>query len=345
MQKNDDKNIHFHITRLFDKAGFKEPFEIFPIFHGGNNRAWMLKTKQRCFFLKKYFVSGYDRRDRFGTEISFSIFAWENKIRTIPEPIAADRANRLGLFSFVPGRRPVKEEIDESILEQALDFLRQLNLNKKSIRSQSLPCASEACFSIAEHIESFEKRLTRLTAINTEDDLGREAKKFIKHELNAKWRKIKSGIENKISKTGSDLKKKKDLDEIILSPSDFGFHNTILTDERTLFFVDFEYAGWDDPVKLICDFFSQPEIPVPIKYFDWFVEKISMTAGEKNDEKENLLWQAKLLFPLYRLKWCCIMLNDFNWIDRERKNFASFNMDKRRIQLDKAMHYFAMIPF
>ena len=34
-----------------------------------------------------------------------------------------------------------------------------------------------------------------------------------------------------------------------LSPSDFGFHNALLEATGKLRFVDFEYAGWDDPAK------------------------------------------------------------------------------------------------
>jgi len=43
----------------------------------------------------------------------------------------------------------------------------------------------------------------------------------------------------------------------ILSPSDFGLHNTI-SEKKKLYFLDFEYFGWDDPIKLICDFFWHP---------------------------------------------------------------------------------------
>ena len=31
-----------------------------------------------------------------------------------------------------------------------------------------------------------------------------------------------------------------------ISPSDFGFHNSIIDREGNINFVDFEYSGWDD---------------------------------------------------------------------------------------------------
>ena len=40
----------------------------------------------------------------------------------------------------------------------------------------------------------------------------------------------------------------------ILSPSDFGFHNSLMTINGSLTFIDFDYFDWDDPVKLTADF-------------------------------------------------------------------------------------------
>src|SRR5258708_29751946 len=41
----------------------------------------------------------------------------------------------------------------------------------------------------------------------------------------------------------------------------FGFHNALLRPSQELCFLDFEYAGHDDPAKMVGDFFSQPAIP------------------------------------------------------------------------------------
>ena len=43
-----------------------------------------------------------------------------------------------------------------------------------------------------------------------------------------------------------------------LSPSDFGFHNALLEADGRLTFVDFEYFGWDDPVKIVADVMLHP---------------------------------------------------------------------------------------
>ncbi len=43
-----------------------------------------------------------------------------------------------------------------------------------------------------------------------------------------------------------------------LVPSDFGFHNSLRRNDGSLVFVDFEYFGWDDPVKLTADILLHP---------------------------------------------------------------------------------------
>ena len=43
----------------------------------------------------------------------------------------------------------------------------------------------------------------------------------------------------------------------ILSPSDIGFHNTLKCRNK-IFFIDFEYFGLDDPIKITSDFIIHP---------------------------------------------------------------------------------------
>src|SRR5258707_15893745 len=47
-----------------------------------------------------------------------------------------------------------------------------------------------------------------------------------------------------------------------LVPSDFGFHNSLRRPDGSLAFLDFEYFGWDDPVKLTADILLHPGKPL-----------------------------------------------------------------------------------
>jgi hypothetical protein len=122
-----------------------------------------------------------------------------------------------------------------------------------------------------------------------------------------------------------------------VSPSDFGFHNALLADEGRLGFFDFEYAGWDDPAKLLCDFFCQPAVPAPIDCWPQFLDLTASLVGDTQIERQR---QA-LLFPLYQVKWCCILLNEFQSTGRKRREFAERTPQDLSSQLDKVRHFIA----
>ena len=119
-----------------------------------------------------------------------------------------------------------------------------------------------------------------------------------------------------------------------LSPSDFGFHNALVTADSKLKFFDFEYAGWDDPAKLVCDFFCQPAVPAPPAAFDRFARAVA--AGFADPEFHRR--RAELLLPVYRVKWCCILLNEFLPVGGSRRAYsAAADPDARKAaQLAKA---------
>ena len=110
--------------------------------------------------------------------------------------------------------------------------------------------ASEACFNLVEHKKLICLRVKEI--INSSKGLVK--KEWFKKEVLESLNKCESEYQNYFSLRNSNyLTKNK-----ILSPSDVGFHN-ILRIKNKLYFHDFEYAGWDDPYKLVVDILIQPE--------------------------------------------------------------------------------------
>lgn len=98
-------------------------------------------------------------------------------------------------------------------------------------------------------------------------------------------------------------------------------------------FFDFEYAGWDDPAKLVCDFFCQLAVPVPFTYWREFLGVLQKARGWNSLVEKR----AKILLSVYRIKWCCIALNDFLAPEAARRNFSAGGAgDRRSAQLVKA---------
>ena len=319
------KHLWPAITDLMATAGFVGDFRLSSLTGGANNRVFRVDVNDSQLLLKVYFQHTNDPRDRLGTEFSFSTFAWQKGIRSQPQPLACDPQNRLGLYEFVDGRQLLPHEVTEGMVQQALDFYRELNRHKQLPEARLLPVASEACFTIADHLRCVDRRLLRLQqGVEERTRIDREAAHFIRHELADSWDNIRHsvhlalGLSPGINELGLALDSEITQEDRCLSPSDFGFHNALLPSDGQLRFIDFEYAGWDDPAKMVCDFFCQPALPVSINYLDMFAEAVVSELSQP----EMHLQRIALLLPVHQIKWCCILLNEFLPVGRERRRFA-----------------------
>lgn len=320
-------------TGLIPDAGEKSGVDIERISGSGNNRSYKISTGAGKYLLKHYFRHKNDQRDRLKAEFDFSSFAWCHGVRTIAEPVAKDDDLSVGIYGFIEGRKFGPGDIGGKEVGQAADFFCRINSDRLGARDAGLPDASEACFSIEEHIGVIDGRLARLKGIIVADDADREAQRFINNNLSGVWESVKERVLAGAGDYGIPLGGKISAEESVLSPSDFGFHNAIMGANGAVSFIDFEYAGWDDPAKMVGDFFSQVAVPVPMDYFASFVDSIlGCLAG-----REKALARIRLLLPLYRIKWCCIVLNHFLPVDKERKRFAAGDGTcRKQEQLEKA---------
>ena len=92
-----------------------------------------------------------------------------------------------------------------------------------------------------------------------------------------------------------------------LVPSDFGFHNSLRKPDGSLAFVDFEYFGWDDPVKLTADILLHPGRPLlPPQRLRFRQAAMRLYGGDP-------AFAARLsaYLPLFGLRWVLILLNEF----------------------------------
>jgi len=127
--------------------------------------------------------------------------------------------------------------------------------------------------------------------------------------------------------------------DLIITPSDFGLHNALISGSGEPYFIDFEYAGWDDPAKTICDFFLQPKIPIPQMHFHAFAQQVcSMSINS-----EQTLQRTKLMFPVCKVKWCCIVLNVFARAGKTRRQFANSGQNPEA-QIALAKNYLFSTP-
>lgn len=309
--------VRHAIGPLLEAARLDGAWELVPIPGAANNQVFRVETPKARALLKVYFQHPDDPRDRLGAEIAFSRFAWGQGVRCVPQPLACDRSHQLGLYEFIEGRPfSASAEVTQDRVEAALDFFCQVNRARQAPQAAALPVASEAYFTLADHLDCVERRLASLHDLDDPSPVGQDAARFIRQELAEVWKDVRDDV-------GAVLTEPLPQHERCLSPSDFGFHNALLTAQDQVRFVDFEYAGWDDPAKMVCDFFCQPAVPVPLEFYDRVVDRITSEPGVAAPCRQRLA----ALWPVYQVKWCCLLLNDFLPVGGARRLFAKGDAD------------------
>jgi hypothetical protein len=322
------------VVRLLGRIGFSGSYSLARLAGGANNQVYRVDAPQPVAVLKSYFLHPGDGRDRCGAEWAFASAAWHSGVRCIPEPLACDPEHRLSLFEYIPGRRLAPQEVTRDRVREALTFFLLLNPPRQNDGLRSLPAASEACFRLRDHLHCLRQRIERLKASEPVGDAGHAAADFVTRTLGLLCTEILQRTTVAAAATGLNLDEELPLPERCASPSDFGFHNALLATNGTMKFFDFEYAGWDDPAKTVCDFLCQPELPVPPDCGDFLVDEITRRTEDPGRHRRRI----ELLMPVYRLKWCCIMLNDFLPAGNRRRRFAGSADEAERQwkQLEKA---------
>ena len=142
---------------------------------------------------------------------------------------------------------------------------------------------------------------------------------FVQQSLAPAWRRVRESFLEKVGRAGWALDAELPIEQRCLSPSDFGFHNALLTDQGEVIFLDFEYAGWDDPAKTVCDFFCQVDVPAPADAWPSWMRRLAKYVAFTGDELPR---RCEMLLPVYQIKWCCILMNVFTATGRARRDFS-----------------------
>jgi len=266
---------------------------------GGNNRVYRVRSAGRDFALKGYPSSADDPRDRLGHEFDGLTFLRRHGVAVVPEPLAADRRAGFALYEWIEGD-PVTA-YDTADIAQAVRLLGELDRLSRNAEATALPAAAEAVFRPADLEMQIAERLERFAPVAAHEPLLAR----LLDEICPLWERLRVP-------DGAAVTRR------TLSPSDFGFHNALRRPDGALVFIDFEYFGWDDPVKLVCDALWHPGMALDAAGRATF---LGLAQPLYADDGE---WAARLArdLPRYGLRWALIVLNEFLPAAWERRRAA-----------------------
>lgn len=340
---NDQNLLRTQIEDLLKSNALGELDDLIRIKGRGNNQVYRVLIKNKNYLLKRYFSHPNDPRNRLNHEFLFCKYAERIGLKNLPLAYVKDEELNLGLYEFLEGRPIRIEDLDEDFILELPRFISDLNSGRDLEEAKRLPLGSEAYFSIAEHLSGIGERVARLQHISTESNVEKETKDFLESEFTPFWEKLQLEIRTNAEKAGLLVNKTLETEQTIISPSDFGFHNALLSPERGLCFYDFEYGGWDDPAKLIADLFCQVAFPLDLVFLEKFCARLTFLGKVL----EEIRKRAIVLLPAYRIKWCCIVLNHFLPTGQSRRSFAENSQTvqtQKMLQLEKARRLFNDLP-
>ena len=286
--------ISFVLKNVWTDLDIKSAHEVVG---GGNSKVFKVATRDCDLALKIYPDLATDVRPRRTNEWLALSLTHEAKLQT-PKPFATNEDLNWSLIEWYNG--DVASGSDQVRLIQAVDFMRALTeVSRASRANTSIGSATEACLTPIDVEKQIRNRLDYFKGVD-----GSDLQEFLEQVLVPNFNGsvkdardlLKDGYESQLS---SGL--------WTLSPSDFGLHNSIITSANDVVFYDFEYFGWDDPVKVTADFCLHPAMRLDLSSQRYWVGE--MKALFAHDVKFEL--RLKALAPLCAIRWALIVLNEF----------------------------------
>lgn len=264
-----------------------------PAGRGANSHIVKLETQTGPFALKVYPQRPGDQRDRLEVEWQALRFLGESGLKQAPRAIARDDANRLMLMEWIEGEIITRHQPGD--LDDALCFVEGIFRASQDAGASGFPLASEACLSATEICRQIDQRFNGfISYVPLDQALGGVVKPA--------YAAARAAIAPELA-TPSDLAQS----ERRLIPADFGFHNAIRQQDGTVRYIDFDYFGWDDPVKFIADFVVHPAMSLDA---DERAEVVARLTGALPDSA-GASARLKRHLPLYAIRWALILLNAF----------------------------------
>jgi hypothetical protein len=186
----------------------------------GNSRIYQVKTEKNHVLALKYYPDLLlDPRNRLQTEVQACHLLEEYHLT--PKVVAFDKDLNIAIFEWIDGES--LQNVEEVHIDQALGFIERLQKLNVLDFSQA---ASEACTSADQLFSQIEHRLQQLEIVGNE-----QLKQFLNTIYKPLYLDVKKWSQEQWPH--DNLLEKLPKYKQTLSPSDFGFHNSILRSNGT----------------------------------------------------------------------------------------------------------------
>ena len=301
-----------------------------PVEGRANSRVFKVEQGPHTFAAKFYPDVNDDPRDRLGAEAIACDFLEAQGCSSALRVVCTAPELNVGLYEWIEGAKVA--DVRDSDIQQALEFVEMLHRACDAASAAQLPFASEACLSEIDIWNQIERKRRKLNQVL---DKSPELRKFLLEQFDpflAELRALSKSLFPHL-----DRFVRLPVRHQTLSASDFGFHNAIRKSDNSLKWIDFEYFGWDDPVKLMADFVWHPGFELSeSQILQWKDGCIAIFS-----EDSDLPGRFQKRFPLYGMRWCLILLNTFFQSEIGQHSMGQARLEKARSYLSAVQEIFS----
>ena len=328
---SDGARTAVHVRVLADVLGQRVD-SIARIGGGRNSRVYRVRCATGDYAAKFYFGRTADGRDRSQVEYSAFDFLWRHGVRCVPQPLASDPARQVAVYELIDGEPLEASAVSTSDIDQLVALVGQLKELAAEPASGRLGPAAEAFFSVDRVIANVADRYHRMASLDVRSPGYDALRQFLAADYEPAFSRLAEWARRHVKDSNSQLP----IEHQTLSPSDLGFHNSLRRDDGKLVFLDFEYFGWDDPAKTLSDALLHPRMRLPAALQGYLAGQFSNIF----DCDPTWARRVETLYPLFGLKWCMILLNEFRPEQLERRRFVDHDPEEAHAvqtrQLDAA---------
>lgn len=263
-----------------------------PLGGGRNNQVASFILDENRLIAKFYFK--HDAAQRLTREKLFLEYSNSAEIKYTPRLHQTFPSHNILLQTYIAGTKPTK--VTEDYLASFCKFILDLNSELALRNIGKLPMAADALLYGNTLSMDISKRLSIL-----ESSTSNITKLLLP--------KFKDVFETLVNLDSIEVELRREIESsgfnksVIVSPSDFGIHNSIIDfSASNYYFYDFEFAGLDSPIKLFLDFVSHPQIHVDNSQVSILHSTLYRLLGFNLDMIEEEYLRG------FALKWCLIML-------------------------------------
>lgn len=304
---------------------------------GGNSLVYCVETEGKKYAVKSYPPYSPDQRDRLAAELSAYQFFNHHGFSNVPRLRTYCERTRWLIIDWIDGC--ILDNYAPADIEQAIGFIRKIAELNQSENTAQLPKAAEACLSLTTLIKQIEQRVQRLL---TESSQEKPLVAFLSDDFMPIFKQCRQRAIDGYAANHFSIDTELPSAFRSLIPADFGLHNMIRDKNAQLHFFDFDYFGWDDPVKLLSDILWHPKAHLSEQQKKQFIDGIATIY----DNDPFFFPRFHYNWSLFGLRWVLILLNEFIpkfWQNRQHALMCNHQMEAKNTQLQRAKVMLAQV--